>query len=250
MGRLLSCVDLQKRAAEQIFELARIRKRIRRHHRLADGGKWAVVQQRLGIRCLPAADLLRQHVRDQRLEQSHRGLTVTGMLHGEHSRVQFVMGRVLLLRRAWRRELSVASIVFGIGLAIAQTTGPTRPVPFRVFLQSVRNAEPQSFLQRAGSRIEDAAAFEKMRQYILSLYRGVTVKRSYVLDSQTFDCIPLGEQPSLRGAPQKLLARGNAGCEDKTIPMARVTLEQLSHFATLEDFLHKAPGYDPDAPHR
>lgn len=160
----------------------------------------------------------------------------------------------------FKRRPIISAVVY-VALAGAQTT-PARFIAFNDFLQSVKNAQARDFLTRPACKIRDAAAFEQMRQYILSLYRGVTVKHSYVLDSQTFDCVPIEQQPSLRALRSNKLASpppaspkasqaplriktdrfGNAlGCKEGTVPIRRVTLEQLSNFGTLQDFFHKAP---------
>ncbi len=108
--------------------------------------------------------------------------------------------------------------------------------PFNQFVRNVRNARAQDYLSRPGSRIADARAFEEMRRYVLSLYRGVHVSHSYAVDSIVLDCVPLNEQPGLRGVPRNFQA---TGCPDRTIPMRRITLEQLSNFRTLREFLSK-----------
>jgi len=162
--------------------------------------------------------------------------------------------------RSLTRRPIISAVVY-IALAGAQTT-PARFITFNNFLQSVKNAQARDFLTRTASKIKDAAAFEEMRQYILSLYQGVTVKHSYVLDSQTFDCVPIEQQPSLRTLGSNKLASprlaapkgpqaplgvatdrfGNSlGCKERTVPIRRMTLEQLSNFRTLQDFFHKAP---------
>ena len=138
---------------------------------------------------------------------------------------------------------------------------PEKLVPFNTFIQSVKDANANDFLARPDSEVKDAASFEEMRQYILSLYHQVHVNHSYVLGSQTFDCIPVNQQPSVRALgpnkiateppatkrPQHLVAETNdksgnpVGCEDHTIPMRRITLQQLSQFRTLKDFFRKSP---------
>jgi len=92
------------------------------------------------------------------------------------------------------------------------------------------------------------------------------VVHSFVEDSQYFDCVPVAQQPTARflgiteidAAPplgsdssQDELATTSAGpreapafdrfgnsvhCEANTIPMARITLEEVTRFSTLEDF--------------
>jgi Neprosin len=170
-------------------------------------------------------------------------------------------------------------IALSIGLAQAQPT-TAGFVPFNNFIQSVKGANSTDFVARPGFKVGDSAAFEEMRQHILSMYRGVNVSHSYVLDSQTFDCIPINQQPSLRALGQGQVASappsnvgsfssanlsqrplsqlplgqtkdkfGNTlGCEDHTIPMSRITLEQLSRFKTLKNFFEKGPNGAGHAP--
>jgi hypothetical protein len=171
-------------------------------------------------------------------------------------------------------------VALSIGLAQAQTA-PATFVPFNDFIQSLNGANSTHFVARTGFQVQDSAAFEEMRQHILSMYNGVAVSHSYVLGSQTFDCIPIDEQPSLRALGQSQVASeppsappppsnvsgsqsttlsqlplgqtkdtfGNTlGCEANTIPMSRVTLEQLSRFKTLHEFFEKGPNGSGQAP--
>ena len=136
---------------------------------------------------------------------------------------------------------------------------PSKLIPFAEFIREVKHADAHEFLARPSSNVRDLAAFEEMRQYILTLYRGAHVHHSYVLGSQTIDCIPINQQPSLRDRGVVLTPEppssgtntppGSSNCEEHTIPMRRITLEQLSHFRTLHEFFQKAPdgsGYAPE----
>ncbi len=115
-----------------------------------------------------------------------------------------------------------------------------------------------------------------MRQHLLRLYDGVSVRHSFLQDSQTFDCIPVDQQPAVRlqglksiaaapsaapattdaptakGGPRALPASqqskaefdafGNAQrCDTGTIPMRRITLQEMSRFETLQKFFEKGP---------
>ena len=131
---------------------------------------------------------------------------------------------------------------------------PQKIVPFSEFLRDVKRADPNEFLRRPGVGVKDAADFEQMRAYILKLYEGVHVLRSYQVSTQTVDCVPESEQPSLRSehgrtaAPPPAIPQVNrkeetpaGGCGSGSIPMRRITLEELTRFRSLDDFLHKAP---------
>ncbi len=168
------------------------------------------------------------------------------------------------------------------GALQAQTTAAAKFVPFDEFLQSVRGADANDMLARPEVKIAGSSAMEEMRQHLLKLYGGVAVNHSYVLDSQTIDCVPLTQQPAVRALglakfavepPASAIAGpaeaktnstprlsqipagktsddfGNAlGCEAQTIPMTRITLEQLSHFKTLHEFFEKGPNGSGQAP--
>jgi hypothetical protein len=175
-------------------------------------------------------------------------------------------------------------IVFGTILAlftlnglVSAQSGPTEFVPFRNFIDQTATAEAGSHLARPASKVKDAAAFEEMRQHILTMYQGVEVNHSFVLDSSYYDCVPVEQQPAVRTyglkkiaspPPQSILDKpagaddkasttrpatqfdpekpfdsfGNSvHCEAHTIPMRRITLETLSRFQTLQQFFQKSP---------
>jgi len=166
------------------------------------------------------------------------------------------------------------------GLVSAQPAR-TEFVPFNNFIDQTATANAADYLARPDSRVKDAAAFEEMRQHILSRYQGVEVQHSFLLDSMHFDCVPIMQQPSVQNRgirklasppPQSLLrdqptddmqrdpqhrfdAFGNYQyCEEGTIPLQRITLETLSRFPTLQQFFHKSldgaehgPGQHRDA---
>jgi hypothetical protein len=160
----------------------------------------------------------------------------------------------------WTTMLLIAVLLGGLYLLPARDeAGPPKLTPFNTYIEGVRNAKPTDFVGHADSRVTDADAFEEMRQYILSRYRGVHVAHSYLQGSQVFDCVPVEQQPSLRepraesisSQPPDLIKPSHSGgdrpdnspgCEAHTIPMRRITLEQLSRFGSLKDFFKKAPG--------
>jgi hypothetical protein len=161
-------------------------------------------------------------------------------------------------------------------LSLHAQAPPPDLVSFSDFLRNVDSANPHVWLSRPESRVKTPQGFEEMRRHILALYRGVHAKHSFMLDSQVFDCIPTLEQPSARklrlqtieppplpsetpstrlgsaagGEPVKpqlsagqVDAFGNAvSCDPATIPMRRVTLEELTRFASLREFFEKGPG--------
>jgi hypothetical protein len=151
-----------------------------------------------------------------------------------------------------------------------------RFVPFDNFIQNVAQAASGEYLGRPGNKVQDAAALDQMRHHILTMYDGVHVSNSFVLDNQHIDCVPIDEQPSVRlgsvktiatpppasalaGPSQNASARstkltsqfspgqpfdkfGNhIGCSEGSIPMRRITLEEMSHFSNLKAFFDKGP---------
>jgi hypothetical protein len=140
------------------------------------------------------------------------------------------------------------------------------------FLATVSTAHYADYAGAPQAAVESEAAFEAMRTHLLSRYRGVTATHSFMLGPQYVDCIPIMQQPTVRelgltalasqppppvidlaAQPpglivQPLLERGltdsfgNAiHCAAGTIPMRRITLEDLSRFATLQAFFAKDP---------
>jgi len=151
-------------------------------------------------------------------------------------------------------------------------------VQFDAFLQGVRAARYEDFAGRPGVKVRDRAAFDEMRAHVLKLYDGVTPVHTFVSEGALFDCIPVSAQPAVRllgltrierqppvgtaadrsaagrtpgdaravDSPLRLGLRDPYGnrmsCATDTIPMARVTLETMTRFATLGDFFSKGPG--------
>jgi hypothetical protein len=151
-------------------------------------------------------------------------------------------------------------------------------VPFHRFVEETRTSTLENLHPQ--SRVKEAAALEEMRTHILGLYGDVQVSHSFVLGSDHFDCIPVLQQPATRviglntiaTAPpdsalvtpgdgkDNITARGQSlaallyrgktadafgnslSCEEGTIPMRRITLEETSRFPTLRQYLQKGPG--------
>src|SRR5215471_7812049 len=182
------------------------------------------------------------------------------------------MKRLVAHSRAWGL---VFTLILPAGILHAQSsTG--KFVSFKDFIADVA---AQS-IAPPGNQSKDAASFAEMRQYVLGMYQGVQVGHSFVKESSTFDCIPIQQQPSVRllglpsvavAPPLAMLASqaassaaagfmpvasasqidashpsdafGNmTGCAERTIPMRRITLEELTQFPTLSQFLQKGPG--------
>jgi len=175
----------------------------------------------------------------------------------------------------------VLVVFMSSGRASAQP-GTNHLVSFNEFIEKTK----ASAFNPSTHKAVNAAAFEEMRQHILKLYEGVQVTHSFTVGSQTYDCVPIEQQPAVRllglkgiaappasaapasdpagvngggqgpgkaaGAsvfPSGVDTFGNAiGCQDKTVPIGRTTLEQISRFPTLQAFLGKGPDGKGKAP--
>jgi len=154
---------------------------------------------------------------------------------------------------------------------VAEDTASGTPfVSFSDLMRSVNSARAENYMGQHSAKVRDAAEFAAMRSYLLTLYQGVGVSHSFALDDQVFDCVPIMQQPSVRqlglsriaspppfspsgaatasAAPEKRPTIDRYGnfqeCADGTIPMRRITLDELSRFETLREFFKKAPGSD------
>jgi hypothetical protein len=117
-----------------------------------------------------------------------------------------------------------------------------------------------------------------MRTHVLKMYDGVQPVHTFVSDGALFDCIAIASQPAVRllgldrierqppvsavagryatgrtpgdakpvDSPLRLGLTDPYGnrmeCAADTIPMARITLEAMTRFTTLDDFFSKGPG--------
>lgn len=173
-------------------------------------------------------------------------------------------------RTALSMSATLVSVTF---LASAQTTGF---VPFDQFLAHTR-AQTFNPIRNEKIRVNNARNFDEMRGHILSMYEGVRVNRSFLQGTSHFDCVPIDQQYSVRALglksleiapPVNLLAAhesvedataglssklvspavndggetgGPASCEENTVPMRRIEMEELLRYPTLEDFFRKKP---------
>jgi len=145
---------------------------------------------------------------------------------------------------------------------------------FSQFIESVTSAQYAEYSRRPAAKVADDSQFAAMRQYIADRYEGVEVAHSFVDDNgQVFDCIPVEQQPSLKGTsaspveapsapssptavdspsqglrvqPQLRSDRtdkfGHAmSCPPGTIAMRRITLDELTKKENLRDFFRKVP---------
>jgi hypothetical protein len=145
------------------------------------------------------------------------------------------------------------------------------------FKKSVDSAGHENFAGRAEVQANEAA-FTAMKAHIAGLYRGVTEVHSFEDENGSiFDCIPVSQQPALKGAapaqapdvPAMQKTTGPAGepaadrrpieiamtfkaeqkdkhgnqmsCPAGYIPMRRITLEEMTRFESMRHFFQKSP---------
>ena len=181
--------------------------------------------------------------------------------------------------RKAKKPLVVAMIsLSAISVASAQEpAAQANFVRFGDFVQSIRGTQASELIAKPAVKVTNNAAVEQMRRHLLSLYEGVNVNNSFVLGSQTVDCVPVNEQPTVRAlgikniatpppvAPQRpsaatatrakvlpLDAQIPAGqtadafgnsltCEAGTVPLRRVTLDEMARFGSLREYFQKGP---------
>lgn len=175
-----------------------------------------------------------------------------------------------------KTALGATLVLFVLGGIATAQSAPAEFVPFHNFIDQTTTADSNDYLSRPASKVQDAGAFEEMRQHILRMYQGVDVNHSFVRGSAHYDCIPTMEQPAVRkyglkqiakppttavpdGAPEvdndptgpkraSLLGEndefdvfGNSvHCEEHTVAIRRVTLETTTRFQTLKQFFQKS----------
>ncbi len=146
------------------------------------------------------------------------------------------------------------------------------------FRKAVDAAKHEGMASVAGTKVA-ASEFDAMKAHIARLYSGVTEVHSFEDENGSiFDCIPVNQQPSLKGAapaqapdmpglekaagtasaaatgdrhPIQLTEAFGTGKKDRHgnerscpaghIPMRRVTLEELSRFESMRHFFQKSP---------
>lgn len=109
------------------------------------------------------------------------------------------------------------------------------PLRFRAFIAATREAQFIEYMANARTRVADEAAFEEMRQYILQRYADLAVVATILVDTQVFDCV------SVKRSGTAPLPTADGRCPEGTIPMRRLTLEELTRFPTVRSFLGKLP---------
>jgi hypothetical protein len=146
---------------------------------------------------------------------------------------------------------------------------------FSEFMDSVHSGRQEYCVGKKGNKVANEAEFRSMKEYLTNYYQGFEVLHSFADGGSVFDCIPAEQQPSLRALGQKLAkvpdgpkkgktgARENIGgiraepplhpnrkdrfgntmfCPPGTIPLRRITLDELARFETLRQYFQKSSG--------
>ena len=177
----------------------------------------------------------------------------------------FMLKDILKTLKFW--AISITAVVFFLsGGEMRAQSGSDAFVSFDQFLSATAAAVYNSTTM---PKVANAAAFEEMRQHILKINEGMQVTHSFAVGSQTYDCMAIESQPAIRllglkgvatppapiappagatGVHTSILPAsgvdrfGNAiGCQDKTVPIGRTTLEQMNRFPALQAFLRQGP---------
>lgn len=111
-------------------------------------------------------------------------------------------------------------------------------IGFEDFLAETRAARYDDYGARPGAAVRDADAFREMQAHLLARYAGLRAVRSLIVENDTFDCVIAMEA-------QMSAPADDEGCPEGSIPMRRITLEELTRFQTLGDYLGKRAGSYP-----
>src|SRR6185437_505811 len=93
------------------------------------------------------------------------------------------------------RKLALLAALF---MVLPGSSRADAPEPFLSFLRTLKTAPATSYVSRTATAVKTAADFEQMRRHLLGLYEGVHVRRSFIWREDTFDCVPVFEQPAAR----------------------------------------------------
>lgn len=148
------------------------------------------------------------------------------------------------------------------------------------FRGALETADFKSLQRDPRTRVRNQTEFEAMRAHLVARHADVEVAHSYTDGAgHIFDCIPIEQQPSLKGsrgkvaeppelaqilgartaAPARAVLAAAPGtdrygnvmqCPPGHIPVRRITLEEMTRFPTLRDFFRKtsAKALAPTAP--
>jgi len=166
---------------------------------------------------------------------------------------------------------------------------PVGITPFAQFFTDLQAVKPEQHVGMAAGRAVHVAAAKEMHDHLVRHYQGVQVQHSFEDENgSVFDCVPIEQQPAVRQrgevlakAPDLPIAvsptQGPEGLSQSanrptyhvtqlhhdrndqhgnvmqapagTIPMRRLTMENLTRFETLHHFFQKSPYGSATPPH-
>ena len=140
---------------------------------------------------------------------------------------------------------------------------------FSEFMESLADTKIQDYSANPATKVANDDQFAEMKSYLLDLYDGVSATHSFADENgQVFDCVPIEQQPSLKGgekmaeapdqpgaaepsgelqaqsqlSPERKDKFGNAmWCPPGTIAVRRITMNELSRFEDMRNFFQKSP---------
>lgn len=133
---------------------------------------------------------------------------------------------------------------------LANTPAVSRSASTAALSRIVLRVESYDDLVRRDPSIKASKSeVARMQHYLRNTYDGMTTTGSFVVGTEVFDCIPIAQQPSLRGGGQVgspplglKTSRGGTSaqrCAEGNVPFRRVTIDEIASHPTLEDFLSK-----------
>ncbi len=155
---------------------------------------------------------------------------------------------------------AVGGLLFLAGLSAAPATAQSTSndvVPFDEFIRRVASARSVDWVGVPGSSVSDIASFRAMRRHILKLYKGIHGVRSHAFGGQVYDCVPQRSPTANRSrmpapppgsgssgppAPAAPPAEAWTACGAGTVPMRRVTLEEMARLGGTRGLLRRSPG--------
>jgi len=177
--------------------------------------------------------------------------------------------------RNFGRALCTAALLGGLlSWPSSAQVSSDQTILFRTFQLALKDAQSRAYVGHAGFRVRDGAAFETMRAHIIRMYEGSVVVGSYQRDGEIFDCTTVASQPSVRllglhsiASPPPFSPLAGARphvtdpsivevsqdtsnerdafghvewCQPGTIPMRRLTLDNIATYETLDQFFQKS----------
>ncbi len=149
-------------------------------------------------------------------------------------------------------------------------------IPFSQFLESISSARIEQHVLK-GKGFDNDTSFTEKKEYLIEYYKGVEALHSFLDgNGSIFDCIPIEQQPALKNSGKKIAKPpdisgikskdgikssglttliesslnlnvkdkfGNVrSCPPGTVPIRRITLEEIAPYQKLQNFFQKTTG--------